>query len=374
MKLNKCKLGTLIRQVNEKNSGLKYGISDVKGLSIKKIFIDTKADLNGVSLSPYLIVKPEQFAYVTITSRNSDKITLGYNDSNNTYIVSSSYIVFEVIDKKILDPKYLYMFFNRPEFDRYARFNSWGSAREAFSWEDMCDIDIEFPDIEVQRKYIKIYELLTNNFESYKCELDNLKLISEASLEKMKYKYTPKKLGNYIHRVDNRNKNNEIRIVKGVSTSKEFRDPTSKVNRNELSSYKIVKPREISFVQTTHNEKVFANAINEFGFDIVVTSVNEVFYTDEDVLLPEYLSLFFARKEFDRYARFNSWGSARETFTWEDLKEVDISIPTINEQQSIVNLFDSYKKRKKMCENISKLIGTICPLLINGSLKEASNE
>lgn len=82
----------------------------------------------------------------------------------------------------------------------------------------------------------------------------------------------------------------------GVSTSKEFREPTSKVNRNELSNYKIVRPRQISFVQTTHNEKVFAYAFNNTEDDIVVTSVNEVFSVDEDKLLPEYLCMFLTER------------------------------------------------------------------------------
>ena len=129
MALNKYKLGELIELCEETNQDLQYSLVDVKGISIKKIFIETKADMQGVSLRPYLLVKPDSFAYVTVTSRNGEKITLAHNTTNNTYIVSSSYVVFKVKDKNILNSDYLYMYFNRPEFDRFSRYNSWGSAR-----------------------------------------------------------------------------------------------------------------------------------------------------------------------------------------------------------------------------------------------------
>lgn len=137
-----------------------------------------------------------------------------------------------------------------------------------------------------------------------------------------------------------------------------------------MSNYKVVKPRQISFVQTTHNEKVFAYAFNNTPSDIVVTSVNEVFSVDENKLLPEYLSMFFNRTEFDRYARFHSWGSARETFTWDDLIKVKIPIPEIAIQKSIVDIYNVYKQRKKLGEELKAQIQNICPILIKGSIEE----
>ena len=96
MGLSKYKLGELISLCDERNSDNIYTLSDVKGISIKKEFIETKADMAGVSLSPYILVRPDSFAYVTVTSRNGEKITLAHNTSEDTYIVSSSYIVFKV--------------------------------------------------------------------------------------------------------------------------------------------------------------------------------------------------------------------------------------------------------------------------------------
>lgn len=165
MQLAKNKLGKYIETVDIKNTDGIYNEDDVRGISTQKIFIDTKANLSGVSLSNYKLVPPNTFAYVPDTSRRGDKISLAYNQSNDTYIVSSISVVFRVMDDKQNDlaPDYLFMLFNRPEFDRYSRYNSFGSAREPFDWSDMCDIDIELPPIEIQQKFVDIYNGMVTN-------------------------------------------------------------------------------------------------------------------------------------------------------------------------------------------------------------------
>lgn len=369
MALKKVKLGDLLELCDERNSDLKYDLSDVRGISIKKVFIDTKADMEGVSLKPYILVKPDSFAYVTVTSRNGEKITIAHNDTKETFIVSSSYVVFKVKRTDLILSEYLFMYFNRTEFDRYSRFNSWGSARETFSWQEMCDIDIELPPIDVQKKYVDIYLAMLANQRAYEQGLDDLKLVCDAYIEDLRRKIPSEEIGKYLTRCDFRNNRNICKNVKGISTSKVFRDPTSKVNRDELANYKICLPTQIAFVQTTHNEKVFAYAFNNTEKQIVVSSVNEVFSTNKKFLQPEYLCMFFSRKEFDRYARFHSWGSARETFTWKDLVEVKIPIPPIEVQKSIVELYKVYNQRKEINEKLKAQIKDICPILIKGSLQ-----
>ena len=140
-------------------------MESVKGVSIEKKFIDTKADMKGVSLKPYYIVKPDEFAYVTVTSRNGEKISLALNDSDETYICSSSYVVFKSRDKEKLLPQYLMLYFSRSEFNRYARFHSWGSAREIFDWNEMCDVKIPVPDIKVQKAISKVFAVYTQRKE-----------------------------------------------------------------------------------------------------------------------------------------------------------------------------------------------------------------
>jgi type I restriction enzyme S subunit len=118
--------------------------------------------MEGVNLNPYLLIRPNEFAFVPVTSRNGQKISIAINDSDKTYICSSSYIVFRSKDAEELFPQYLMLFLSRNEFNRYARFNSWGSAREIFSWADMCDVQIPIPGIAVQKSIAEMYTVYNN--------------------------------------------------------------------------------------------------------------------------------------------------------------------------------------------------------------------
>ena len=256
MALTKYRLGDLIEQCNERDNGT-HVVEDVRGISTGKEFIETKANMDGVSLSSYKVVRPGEFAYVADTSRRGDKIALAFNASEHEVLISSIYTAFRVKSRLLLSD-YLFMFFNRPEFDRFSRFNSWGSARETFDWNDFCDIDIALPPVSIQQKYVDIYNAMLANQQSYEHGLADLKLVCDAYIEDLRKKRPIEAIGPYIERHNIKNGPNGTKNVMGVSTSKEFREPSAKVNRDELSNYKVVKPRQISFVQTTHNEKVFA--------------------------------------------------------------------------------------------------------------------
>ena len=163
--MNKTRLGKYIEQIDLRNSDGILGEDSVIGVSTQKEFIITKADLSGVSLTSYKKVPKNCFVYVSDTSRRGDKIALAYNTSENVYLVSAIYTVFKIKDdsNNIILPDYLFLFFNRPEFDRYTRFHSWGSAREVFSWDDMCNIEIELQSISIQKKYADVYSAITKN-------------------------------------------------------------------------------------------------------------------------------------------------------------------------------------------------------------------
>lgn len=373
MGLGRYKLGELIELVTETNSDLKYQENDVRGMTITKEIIPTKANVKDTDLSKFLIVHPNEFIFNPRT--HGKKIGFGYNNSNKAFLISWNNIAFSLSEygRKLALPKYLLLHFNRSEWDRAACFSSWGSSTEVFSWNALCDMDIDLPPLAIQQKYVDIYNAMVANQKAYERGLEDLKLTCDAYIEDLRRRVPCEAIGPYIERHDVRNGQNGTQNVMGVSTTKEFREPTSKVNRNDLANYKVVKPRQISFVQTTHNEKVFCNALNNTDEDIVVTSVNEVFSTNENKLLPEYLVMFFNRTEFDRYARYHSWGSARETFTWDDLIKVQIPIADMEVQRSIVDIYTVYKERKAINEKLKAQIKAICPILIKGSLEDGRN-
>ena len=374
--LTTYKLGDLIELSDDRNSDGVYGIDDVKGISIKKVFIETKADMSGVSLTPYILVKPDYFAYVTVTSRNGEKITLAHNTSQNTYIVSSSYIVFRIKKPELLLSKYLFMYFNRAEFDRYSRFNSWGSARETFSWQDMCDISITLPDVPTQQKYVDIYDAMCANQKAYEKGLDDMKLTCDAYIEELRRKMPCEKIGPYIQECDSKNSIGlTIDSVRGIATSKELIPTKANMDGVSLENYKVVAPLQITYVpDTSRRGDKISLGINKSDKPILVSSISIVFETEKKSLLSEYLMLFFVRSEFDRYARFNSWGSARETFDWNALCDYKIPIPDITTQKNIAEIYKAFNIRKNLNEKLKQQIKNICPILIKGAIEEGKSK
>ena len=171
MKSNYKKLGGYIRLVDKRNKDL--SITNLLGVSIEKHFIPSIANIIGTDLSSYKVVQTGQFAYGPVTSRNGEKISIAYLDGEDC-IISSSYTVFEVVDKNELDPEYLMLWFSRPEFDRYARYKSHGSVREIFDWDELCMVELPVPDIEEQRTVVKAYKTITDRIALKKQINDNL--------------------------------------------------------------------------------------------------------------------------------------------------------------------------------------------------------
>lgn len=362
MALSKYKLGELIKQRREKYDGSEE--LPIRGVA-REGFISPKQD--GADLSIYNVYYLNDFVF---NPARMELNSIALNMFWNKAICSSLYEIFYVIRTDLLLPEYLNLFIKRDEFARKCWFEAVGSARNYFRVADLSEFNIELPDLPTQQKYVDIYNAMVANQQAYERGLDDLKLTCDAYIEDLRRRMPCEEIGRYIERHDIRNGKNGSKNVMGISTSKQFREPTSKVNKNELANYKVCHPRQIGFVQTTHNEKVFTYAFNNTKEDIVVSSVNEVFSTQEDKLYPEYLCMFFNRTEFDRYARFHSWGSARETFTWNDLIDVKIPIPDIAIQKSIAEMYTVYNTRKRINERLKTQIKDICPILIKGSLEE----
>ncbi len=151
-------LGQYIHQVDERNTALED--LPLMGLSVSKVFFPTIANLVGTDMKTYKIVYRNQFTYIADTSRRGDKIAIALNERFDRMLVSQAYTPFEVKDPNELDPEYLMMWFRRPEFDRYARFKSHGSAREIFDWEEMCNTLLPVPPITRQREIVKEYNVI----------------------------------------------------------------------------------------------------------------------------------------------------------------------------------------------------------------------
>ena len=164
MKSNYKRLGDYIRQVDVRNRDL--AVERLLGLSVNKQFIPSIANTIGTDMSNYKVVAHSQFVYIADTSRRGDKIAIALLGGQGKAIVSAIYTVFEITNEMELLPEYLMMWFRRPEFDRYARFKSHGSAREIFEWDEMCNVLLPVPPIEEQRKIVAQYQAIERRIEN----------------------------------------------------------------------------------------------------------------------------------------------------------------------------------------------------------------
>ncbi len=182
-KENYRRLGDYIREVDVRNRDLE--VKELLGVSISKEFIPSIANTIGTDMSSYKVVEPLQFAYGPVTSRNGDKVSIALYTGKGKIIISQAYTVFEVKNQDELLPEYLMMWFRRPEFDRYARFKSHGSAREIFSWEEMCDVFLPIPPIEQQRKIVAQYEAASRKIRLNERMITRLEETAQALYHKM---------------------------------------------------------------------------------------------------------------------------------------------------------------------------------------------
>ena len=178
MKSNYKPIGDYVNLVDERNKELQD--LPLIGLSITKQFIPSIANTIGTDMSTYRTIYKNQFAYSAVTSRNGDKLTIALFKDLEKGLISQAYTPFEVKDNNKLLPEYLMMWFSRPEFDRYARFKSHGSARELFNWEDLCESLMPVPSITKQKEIVAEYNTIQNRIDLNKQLIQKLEETAQA--------------------------------------------------------------------------------------------------------------------------------------------------------------------------------------------------
>lgn len=359
------RLGDYIQLVDNRNKDLK--VTNLLGINITKNFMPSVANVSGTDLSKYKIIQKGQFAYSAMQVGRDETIRLALYTDDEPAIISPAYLVIESKDENELIPEYMMMWFQRPESDRYGWFISDSSVRASLDWERFCEIDIPIPDIDEQRKYVALYKGLLTNQKVYENCLADLQLICDTYIEDLIKKEPHKRLGEYIQQSDERNTDLETDNLLGISVNKIFIPTKSNKSRLDLSKYKIVRPRQFGYVSvTSRNGEKISIAILDGEAGLVSSTYTVFEVKDSEELLPEYLYLYFQRTEFDRYARFNSWGSARETFDWADMCDVKLPIPSIEKQDAIVTIYHTLETRKRINEQLKESIKPLCPVLMKG--------
>ncbi|MGI6614386.1 MAG: restriction endonuclease subunit S [Saccharofermentanales bacterium] len=370
------KLGLYIERAERRNSELKYGFDDVRGISNAKEIQATKANISERSFVRFQIVEPNEFVFNRRTTRMGDKLGLGYNNIGTTFIVTEDYVVFRIKDETVLLPDYLNIFFRRPEFDRYARWDSWGSATEFFNWEEMCDVPIKIPPLEIQRKVVAVYNAMLANQRAYESGLEDLNMAIAASIEEFKHTAPRVAVGRLLEEIDTRNRDNAISNVQGININKEFMPSVANLSTTDLTKYKVIRKNQFAYsaMQTGRDECIRIALFHE-NEPVIISpaySVLQVKAESEYEALAEYIMLWFSRSESDRYGWFISDSSIRASLELARFYEIEIPLPSLEKQQAVVNFYNARQLIMKNITTVGNMLKELCPILIKGSLEEAS--
>lgn len=354
-----CHLGEFIERIDERN--VEDQVHIVKSVSVSKEFKDTNAKVDKTKLQNYKIVKPGEISFVQTTG-NEKCLCIAVNHFCEPLVVTSVNEVFKVDETRLL-ADYLYIWWRRSESDRYARYNSWGSARETFDWKDMCRTEIPVPPLEVQQEVVETWQGLRKMKQENEALVEPLLALCRSYLQECKKKYPMKEIGPYLLPHDERNSNLEIKLSQGVANTKEFQDP-KQVSSNSCAD-KIVHRGQFAYNRaTTRNGEKISIAYRE-GPDCTVSSAYQVFsVADENTLSPLFLLLWVSRPEFDRYARYMSKGSAHEFFEFDEMCRVKMPLPPIEVQQAIVDVYRCANEAKRIAAEADRLSREICPALV----------
>ena len=376
---NLVRLGDYIELITQRNSDLKFGISDVCGISNNKEIMPTRANVEGTELHNFFVIQQDELIYNSRTTRMGDKIGLGFNDIGKTLITSWNNTAFRVKPecKGELLPLYLFIYFKRTEFDRYTRYNSWGSSTEIFSWDSMCDIQIPLPDIDVQQELVDTYNGLKALAEQNEALIQPLTKACQAYIVDCKRKYPEVELGEYIEEIVLKvGANNHIEIS-GINLEHGFMPTVADMNGIDKSKYKIV-PAGCFACNLMHigRDIKIPIAFNNTEKDIAVSPAYFVFKTkvkEEGGILESYLEMLLNREEFGRLAWFHTDSSIRGNLLVSELCDILIPLPDIDVQQAIVNLYNCAEEARNIANEAREKMKTLCPALVQMAINEKRN-
>lgn len=347
---------------------------DISGVNKDKEFFEPSKQA-GSDTSNYKVVPPAYFACNLMHVGRDRVLPIALNHTNRNKIVSPAYTVFCLNDQTLLLNEFFLMMLKSNERDRYFWFHTDTSVRDGMAWEDFCEVEVAVPSISVQKKFVTIYYALQEMLKVHLQSVSHLQCTFRAYLDGIKKTVEKVSLQEHIELCSERNGETlGLDSVRGVSIQKKFIYTKADMGNVSLKSYYVVKPNEFCYVPiTSRNGDKISLAINDSQENYLVSSTYVVFRVkDTKKLNPKYLFLWLSTSEFDRYARFNSWGSAREAFDWAALESLEIPMPDIAIQNGIVGLLEAQRKEEKAFEKATDVVSGICSILIAGALKEGA--
>ncbi len=357
------RLGELIELCDERNSEGKYGIDDVRGMTISKEIISTKADIKDTDLSKFYIVYPNEFIYNPRT--HGKKIGLGFNNSLKPILISWNNTAFKVKDIEKVEPTYLYMIFNREEWDREACYNSWGSSTVVFAWEDLCNMKIPLPSIETQKELVAVYNGLKELAEENEKLLEPLEESCQVFIVDCKKKYPMKRLGDMIEIDEKINFDNRDLEFLGINKDKVFMPSVATTDGLDKSKYKVITKGKFVFSgMQTGRDICIRFGLYNVAVDGLVSPAYTTYSVTDTNILPEFIMMNFKRSEMDRLGWFLSDSSVRSNLDFDRFHEIQIPLPPLEIQQKIVDLYNCYEECKRISTTAREKIKNLCPALV----------
>lgn len=374
MALTKVRLGDIVLPYVQKCNNPNLTADDISGVNKDKEFFEPSKQA-GSDTSNYKVVPPAYFACNLMHVGRDRVLPIALNHTNANKIVSPAYTVFCLNDQTLLLNEFFLMMLKSNERDRYFWFHTDTSVRDGMAWEDFCEVEVEIPPISVQKKFVFIYHTLQEMLKVHLQSAGHLQCTFRAYLDGIKKTVEKVSLQEHIELCSERNGEAfGLDSVRGVSIQKKFIYTKADMGNVSLKSYYVVKPNEFCYVPiTSRNGDKISLAINDSQENYLVSSTYVVFRVkDTKKLNPKYLFLWLSTSEFDRYARFNSWGSAREAFDWTALESLEIPMPDITIQNGIVGILEAQREEEKTFEKATDVVSGICPILIAGAIKEGA--
>ena len=378
-------LGDYIQLVDKRNRDL--SITNLRGVSIEKRFIPSIANIVGTDLSSYKIVRTGQFAYGPVTSRNGEKISIAYLDSEDC-IISSSYTVFEVVKKEELDSEYLMLWFSRPEFDRYARYKSHGSVREIFDWNELCMVKLPVPAIGEQKRIVKAYKTITDRIALKKQINDNLLsqaqayfnlIFSDKDVKKpLPQGWKVAKVGDYC--VDN---------VANISKTDTF-ETILYLDTGSITSNYIVELQELNLLtdeipsrakrKATHNDIVYSTVrpnLRHYGLlqnppeNLIVSTGFAVLHNKGLEVTNDFLFMWLTNESILDYLQAIAENSVSTypSLNVSDLMNVKIIVPDTEVLERITHflasIFTAISENNRQIQMLTRSLDTLLPKLLS---------
>lgn len=358
------KIENLIEVKDKKNSEGRD--LPVYGINKDKSFMPTVANLEGVDLRKYKVLKKGWFVFSGMQTGRDVCIRIGMFEEEQDVLMSPAYTTFVVKEDCGMLPEYFFIYFNRSESDRFGWFISDSSVRANLDWPRFLDIELPLPSIEHQREIVETWQGLRKMKEDNEQIAAPLMQLCQSYIQDLKKKYPLVEIGPYIIPSDETNSSGDDLPILGLNKDKVFMPTAANTSSVDIKKYKLVKKGRFAFsgMQTGRDVCIRLSLYDKDEPAIISPAYSTFEIDDTKGLLSEYMYLMFTRPEMDRLGWFYSDSSVRSNLDWPRFIAIKIPLPPVEIQKAIVDIYKCAKEATRIAQEADQLSRDICPALM----------